>query len=214
MSNNTETTNGPTDDWYWEKAVKKIGIGSRYHYAEREKIIPENQIADYLKSKAMSKRMGLFIVGSVGTGKTSILAYIAFHLAKIVRHTWMQRDPTDSEYWAARLPEYMRFITATALFNLFFGWQDKETMMRIEIYREIPVLMIDDLGREYRSDFPVSRFEEFIEYRYANELTTLVTSNISPQKLQEMVEFERIVDRFRDSKWMKLITITGKSQRE
>ncbi len=157
---------------------------------------------------------GLFLVGSVGTGKTSILAYIAYRLARYADYTSVANYDDQGREYTSSIHGKLKFITATGLFNMFFGWRDIDIANRLEKMVNFPVLMIDDLGREYRSDFPTSRFEEFIEHRYANELTTIVTSNISPVALVEMKEFERIVDRFKDSKWMRLLTVTGKSQRK
>lgn len=212
-SKNTAPTNGPTDDWYWSQ-LKRLGIGTRYHHADPEKIRIVKEIETYLVSSEWRDGRGLFLVGSVGTGKTSILAYIAYRLARYAGYNRSPSEPENSEYWQSAVFDKLKFITATGLFNMFFGWRDNDIADMIKKLVESPILMIDDLGREYRSDFPTSRFEEFIEHRYANELTTIVTSNIAPGALMEMKEFERIVDRFKDSKWMRLLTVTGKSQRK
>ena len=203
----------PDDDWYWEQ-VRKIGIGPRYHSIVPDRIKIKKELDAYLNSNEMQKGRGLFIAGAVGTGKTSILSYIAVTLTVRSHIDFMLGFPENKNNWKSLVHRKVKFITATSLFNLFFNRNEPGARSKLNTLANIYNLMIDDLGREYRSDFPTTRFEELIERRYANKLPTFITSNITPTRLEEMNEFIRIVDRFKDSKWMRMFIIAGSSQRK
>ncbi len=130
------------------------------------------------------------MMGSVGVGKTSNLALLAWGIAKF-------------------LCTLSRFISVGDLFDLFF----RNDVEKIEELRKCPILFLDDLGREYTTDFPLSRFENFVEYRYSNLLPSFVTTNLSFGDLQKKEGWERIVDRMKDTKWMRKLTIAGSSLR-
>ena len=50
-------------------------------------------------------------------------------------------------------------------------------------------LVIDDLGREYSTNWTTSIFHEIIDYRYTNKLglNTLITTNHSLSELKEII---------------------------
>jgi len=162
---------------------------------------------EQINKSGCTNSSGALICGSLGTGKTSILSYIAFQLIK-------ERACPSKHFGYSTFPQWesmvnIKFIPTGELFDLFFD-KDKEA---INAYRDCPILFLDDFGREYQTDFPLSRFENFIEHRYANLLLTFITTNIAPADLADNPKWSRIVDRFRDKKWMDIITIKGKSMR-
>jgi len=133
---------------------------------------------------------GMFISGGIGTGKTSLMALMAMELV----------------YQFNCVP---RFISTGFLFDMYFEKRGAE----IQSLMESSLLFLDDLGREYPADFPLMKFENFIEYRYGNLLPTFITSNMSIDDLRTRTGFERIADRVNDPKWMKHLTISGGSKR-
>jgi len=197
--------------------VQGVGFGKIYLEIDPEKIYPkaeiETKVDEFRKGVGLTfshdtflrfERVnvkGAIISGSLGTGKTSILSYLAF---KIIKEFSVKGD--GFEEW--HIPP-MNFISTGELFDLFFE-KEKE---RIDALRSSNCLFLDDWGREYQTDFPLSKFENFIEYRYANLHTTLITTNIAPVDLPKNPKWSRIVDRFRDKKWMDIIEIKGKSMR-
>ncbi len=49
---------------------------------------------------------------------------------------------------------------------------------RLSVYKEIPVLFLDDLGAEKVSEWSQSVLFSIMDYRYRNELPTMITSNL------------------------------------
>lgn len=133
---------------------------------------------------------GIFITGSVGIGKTSLCALIGKFFIK----SWRI------------IP---RFISTGNLFDMYFERKQSE----VEELMHSTILFLDDLGREYGADFPVAKFENFIEYRYGNLLPTFITSNLTLEDLRARPMFERIADRINDPRWMKHLILVGASKR-
>tara|TARA_R100000458_G_C8269225_1_gene244010 strand:+ start:428 stop:1276 length:849 start_codon:yes stop_codon:yes gene_type:complete len=75
--------------------------------------------------------------------------------------------------------------------------------------KSIPNLVIDDLGREYTTDWTTSIFHEIIDHRYRNhQLRTLVTTNHSLEELNDIVGVP-VVSRLTDSSRGNLVVMDG-----
>jgi DNA replication protein DnaC len=67
-------------------------------------------------------------------------------------------------------------------------------------YKKLPCLIIDDLGVEYdaQSGYFQSLLDDLINVRYVNNLTTIITTNLTMEKFGQRYG-GRIIDRLRDS---------------
>lgn len=203
----------PDDELVWQ-IVQQIGFGKMYLRPKGNRILPRKEIEGKIKEikERGYETKGMTICGPLGTGKTSILCYLAAcfvrNVAPLTGATY--RPDPKAEFicldWG--MPK-IAFSSTGELFELFF---DKRKAT-IDYLKRVSVLMLDDFGREYQTDFPLAKFENFIEYRYANVLTTFITTNIAPVDLADNPAWARIVDRLRDPKWMEVITIKGESMR-
>jgi DNA replication protein DnaC len=202
------------ENFYWKIVETQIGIGKRYLRPDPELMPCKADIKTYLDEREYEQGIGLFLTGSVGVGKTSALAHIAFRITQNMGYFHLPSMPEIQDHWSSSAPDFMAYISTAKLFDLFFklGSGPHEAYLR-ELAKK-PLVMLDDLGREYRTELPVSRFEEFIEHRYGAALATIVTTNLTTESIKNLPGLERIVDRFRDSKWMKLLKLSGKSMRK
>lgn len=106
---------------------------------------------------------GLLFLGQVGTGKT--------HLAAAIVNRIM------STY---ALP--VRFITSIELFGILKDF-DNQTEILTEL-KSIPLLVIDDLGKEKATDWNREKLFEIINSRYESCLPMVITSNNTPEELE------------------------------
>lgn len=116
-------------------------------------------------------RRWLAFFGPPGTGKSHLTAAIANVLVR--RHIKVIYAP---------VPAQLRFIKD--------GFDDGTAAARVRALMEVPVLMLDDLGTEQRTDYNTSMLLELVQHRYNNQLATVFTSNVS----REQIEF-RVADR-------------------
>ena len=141
---------------------------------------------------------GLFLCGGPGNGKTTILRA----LQSLVR--WLRRDEKERD----DLPYVSGFEIVGAkelvLLAKAFNGQTRDNRSETGRYkrlRDMEVLAIDDLGSEPVESMvygeAVTTVMDVISYRYDMQLTTLATSNMSPDKVKERYD-GRLADRFRE----------------
>ena len=119
-----------------------------------------------LNFKADEFKKGLFLYGSMGTGKTYALCAIANELAK-----------RGIGCAVVYFPELIAGIKAS------FNGNDSD--MTVEKLKQIPVLMLDDIGSEsvtsWMRDEVLGRI---LNHRMMHELPTFFTSNFNFEQLQ------------------------------
>jgi len=135
--------------------------------------------------EARDQPRGLFVTGPAGTGKTRLLAAIA-----------------------AAFRERALFGLARAIIRA--TWDPETQDREIRRLSSVPLLMLDDLGREGRpSEAVCATIHEVLSARNGNYLPTAVTSNFTLEQLAERYD-EAIADRLRP--W-KRIVMAGRSRR-
>lgn len=139
----------------------------------------------------------LFIYGTVGTGKTELASCIATALQK-----------NGKRYRMVRM--------ATLLESIKRGFgHDYDPM---ESLRTVPVLILDDMGKESPTDWALERIFDLVDERNGRMLPTVVTSNYKPTDLikrlaknGDMETAVAIVSRLRQD--CKSVELTGKDWR-
>lgn len=99
------------------------------------------------------------IFGGIGTGKT--------HLASAITNRFCERD--------------IKVLFATFeqhLQRLKDEMDNTSLKTYLERMKTIPVLVLDDVGREKRTDWTLSVLYSVINYRYEHMLPTIITTNL------------------------------------
>ena len=155
--------------------------------------VPVNRITDSFENFDLSLNPGMreafaqcervarredwsaFLCGSYGTGKT--------HLAIAALSLW--DNFSTGRFW--KVPDFLRWIKRRA-------YDEQEPIDSVlDPYRTRNTLIVfDDLGAENQTDWAGEQLYSVLDSRYDSRLPTIITSNVSPQKLDG-----RIVSRFR-----------------
>ena len=177
---------GPDCPFHKQRLLGPLGIGRRYQAAELDRVTDEKPadgsddvraiVRGYLDSIAESvvAGRGLYIQGDVGTGKTSILALVA--------------------YAAASAGHSVAYWYAGELFDRLHR-DDQEAIAQA---RHCDLLLLDDFGVQYAIDWTVTRFDALVEYRYAHGKAMCVTTNASREELSKSNAWRRVYDRWKE----------------
>ena len=119
---------------------------------------------------------GLWLVGDVGTGKTT--------LAMIISRAALDAGRTVAIYSLPRLLNVIRRAIDSEAGML--DYLDRLTA--------VDLLHIDDLGAEHRTEWVLEQLYTIINARYEDERSTVITSNLEADELAAQLG-ERIVSR-------------------
>lgn len=168
------------------------------HQAIRELIHFVNQVDHALPKK------GLYFHGPFGVGKTYFLGAVANQLAE-----------KGIASMLIYMPEFVREIKSS--------FKDDSVDEKIDQFKHIPVLMLDDLGAETLSAwFRDEVLGSILQYRMMNELPVFFTSNFTLPQLEkhlamtsrgdvEELKAGRIIERIRQVS--KPVEIKGDNRR-
>lgn len=117
---------------------------------------------------------GLLFTGPVGCGKTFLAGGIANALMEAGR-----------EVLFIVVPDLLDEIKATYDPNRNNSELTEQHLM--DKARSVEVLILDDLGAHNYTDWTRNRLYSIINYRLNNALRTVVTTNLSPQELEEYI---------------------------
>lgn len=145
-----------------------------------------------------SHKFGLLLAGTCGNGKTTTMRAVQ-SVVMLLNNTCYNRSDM-------RIGN--RMLEAKEIAKL------SEKDGQLTAYQTIPLLFLDDLGREptevMRYGNVTSPITELLEYRYNQRLTTIVTTNLEPSEIREKYG-DRIADRFNEM--FALVSYTGVSYR-
>ena len=140
-------------------------------------------------SKAENEQF-LTLYGATGVGKT--------HLAIAAAYGCIDRNEA-----------VLFFQSSDLIRNLQSGIKSGESEKLISELKSISNLVIDDLGREYTTNWTIGIFHELIDHSYRNDqLRTLVTTNHSLKELYDIVGVP-VVSRLTDSHKGNLVVMDG-----
>lgn len=111
-------------------------------------------------------RNGLFITGPKGIGKT--------HLAAAIANQLMNQG---TAVICMTMIDLLERIKRTYEKNA-----DSESTV-LNLYKQVPLLIIDDMGKEPATDWGISKIYAIINGRYEGYMPTIVTTNYDDQQL-------------------------------
>ena len=137
----------------------------------------------------------LVLAGDVGTGKT--------HLACAVLN-WRREHSEDglAQGKYVNAPDFLDDLKA--------GFKDNSYEARFDRYRDVGLLLLDDLGATAPTPWAEEKLYQLVDHRSRNRMETIITTNIGLNALPE-----RIADRVGDTgtRLAKVVTIRGRSYR-
>ena len=128
---------------------------------------------DFVSGKA--KHHFLTFVGETGRGKTHLALGMGWHV--------LENNLGLVKYWQVE----------TLLDDLRHGYRvdtDEKAQQfddLLERIKEVPLLILDDLGVEQSTPWARAKLDEIIDYRYIREEKTVFTTNLAPEKLQDRI---------------------------
>ncbi|MBA7670625.1 Chromosomal replication initiator protein DnaA [subsurface metagenome] len=128
---------------------------------------------DFVSGKA--EHHFLTFVGETGRGKSHLALGIGWH--------WLENNLGLVKYWQVE----------TLLDDLRHGFRadTDETAQRfddlLKRIKEVPLLILDDLGVEQSTPWARAKLDEIIDYRYIRGEKTVFTTNLAPEKLQDRI---------------------------
>lgn len=149
-------------------------------------------------------RNGLFIAGPKGTGKTHLAAAIANQLIH-------QGTPVIC----------MTMIDLLERIKRTFARHVNDEGTVLSLYKTVPLLIIDDMGKETPTEWAVSTIYNIINGRYEAYLPTIVTTNyndkdlvvrMTPRETRDSVTAEATIDRLMEM--CMGVVMTGPSWRQ
>lgn len=144
-----------------------------------------NYTKDYIQKMFDDKFGMLYVYGSVGAGKTvlckAVLLWAMFKYKIVPGH-------------------YTTHAVMMDRLRYSFGERSKGDQYAdiLKYYCELPILVIDEVGRDKDSEFSLASFGKIMDRRYtlanAGKAITILASNYRPEKVLD----EYLVDRLRD----------------
>ena len=130
-----------------------------------------------------------YIYGATNTGKTILACQMLLEKQK--------------QNWLNGIPNRNLFIHLTTLFEKLKKEFNNNPQLNkpklIEFYSELDLLILDDLGTVKITDWIIQQLYTIINNRYDNLKTTIITSNLSLDKIADIIEDDRITSRIERS---------------
>lgn len=129
---------------------------------------------------------------SSGTGKT----YHGFMLLNQYIYKTCLTDRFDFEKPLALYVPY-----ADLMDDLRYRRELEEVQEKVELIRNVPLLLLDDIGSGTSSSFTIEQTNLILNHRFNHRLSTIVTSNFSPKELakEEIIGYRSVSRMLKDS---------------
>ena len=145
-------------------AVKQTFFNFRtsFHGKEDATLVDCLETAEEFASHAEGR--WLIMLGERGNGKSHLCAAVANHLIA-----------SGTAALFITMPDLLASLRQAM--DLQANTEQESYSGRIQTFKNAPVLILDDLGAEGRSDWSDSVLFEILDYRYRNRISTMIVTN-------------------------------------
>ncbi len=138
---------------------------------------------------------------NVGTGKT-------FTALTLLNHYIYKSCLTGAFDFENPLGMYVSY--PDLMNDLRYKRDNEVVFQQVEKVKNVPVLVLDDIGSGTISDFTVEQTYLIVNYRFNNKFSTITTSNMTPRDLGELIGQRNASRLLRDA---MLLEFKGKDRR-
>lgn len=177
---------------YMPKDIKEATFDQyELTHGRREALEKALQFVDEYIQKPDAFHKGLYLHGAFGVGKTYLLGAIAHELSTFGYPSTIVHYPTFATEMRSSVGQ-------------------QTTGIKLDSYKEAPILMLDDIGAEYATSWIRDDvLGVILQYRMQNELPTFFSSNFNMARLEnehfrfnqhnddELLKAKRIMERVR-----------------
>jgi DNA replication protein DnaC len=184
-----------TLDSYPRHTMNRATVERIQQWAERTLHTRDDGDADWWEDDP--RYQGLYLHGPVGRGKTGL----AVGVLRILLDAWVGAE--EAPVLFVNLPMLLAERKAE------FGQRDETTAAELwERALTVPVLVLDDLGCEYATDWTSEQIYVLLNTRLGAERITIYTSNLTPKELAEQygqLHGERLVWRILEASMVEQV---------
>ncbi|MGW2258988.1 DnaA ATPase domain-containing protein [Streptomyces sp. NPDC001780] len=152
---------------------------------------------------APSDGSSLFLTGSIGVGKT----HTAWQLCRV----WLENAIGPNVPWKGS--PVIATTRATALFDALRPDAQSDGRRLVEQLQTADLLFIDDLAAARATDWTRERLFEIFDERYINRRPVLITSDVLPSDLTEVIG-PRVASRLAEMCRGNVVLIEGDDRRK
>ena len=164
-----------------------------------------DNISKVAKHLVNPKKFGLMLCGTCGNGKTTLMYAIQSATSMLSKAgafnvKILEKEKTMSGEYVDRWNEYENKISINIIHVKEIIAKSKD-FHEMENLKNKPYLGIDDMGVEPKEVLDYGNVcnpvLELLEYRYDRQLTTFITTNLTPREIEEHYGV-RLADRLRE----------------
>lgn len=201
-------------EYYCESCIEKIQLKKEKEEAEKLKIEIKNQKIREIENRKDRFKQQIPIRYrdvektsspiSENTTNSSIF-YGGFGTGK----TWKAYEMAHQLYTTLKISGF-KHITEIGLLNEIKGGFSNNTFeSRVNTFKEVDLLIVDEMGKNSDSDFNKAQIFEILNYRYDWEKKTILICNCEEKEELYDILSPAILDRFRE----RIVHFDGKSRR-
>ena len=216
-------------DTYIRKRIKRSGVLAREQNAFFDNLIVDENNAKaiegakficnlMLSGNTTERKNGLILSGNRGSGKTYIAASVINEYNKnekfnefVVNDIIKAQDISFVDDSEDKINSRCRFIKEKEVIQHFDKYNYKENKSPLDEFKNAKILVVDDVGTSYADSRKImSALFDLFDYRYSQQLSTIITTNLSKEELIEYVG-ERTYDRLKNCcHYVKLTSPTSR----